>query len=212
MNRSERRAQKRLEKKSSRRKLPITIPAVVGMLESSAHLDERAREKRKEEAQHSGVNITRGEKMEWHGQSYEIVDLPSNSYSLGIMLSAQILAGQAAELAIKYVYQIEHPTAPPLEGHFLDDLYVKLSNGRRVRVEEDYAVRMRHHSSQPIPGWLTAEQAFRSGRNYPVLFRYATEEGQSSYEVQPIFLREVVCSVLASIGTNVRWGAGPPTS
>lgn len=150
--------------------------------------------------------------MEWHGQSYEIVDLPSNSYSLGIMIAAQILAGQAAELAIKYVYQIEYPTAPPLEGHFLDDLYVKLSNDRRVRVEKDYAIRMRHHSSQPIPGWRTAEQTFRSGRNYPVLFRYATEEGQSPYEVQPIFLREAVCSVLASVGTNVRWGAGPPTS
>ena len=210
MNRSERRAQKRLGKESTRRKLPITIPAVVGMLESSAHLDERAREKRKEEAQRSGV--TRSEKMEWHGQSYDVVDLPSDSLSLGITLSAQILAGQAAELAIKYVYQVEHPTAPPLEGHFLDDLFLKLSSDRRGKVEEDYGVRMRHHGSQPIPGWGTAQEVFRAGRKYPVLFRYATEEGQSPYEVQPIFLREAVCSVLASIGTNVSWEQVLPES
>ena len=180
------------------------------MLESSAHLDNLATERRRVEAKESGV--TRSEKMEWHGKSSDGVDLPSNSLSLGIELSAQILAGQAAELAIKYVFQVEYPEEPPIEGHFLDDLYLKLSNDRRFKVEEEYGVRVLNHSSQPIPGWGTAQEVFRSGRDYPVLFRYATEEGQSPYEVQPIFFREAVCSVLASIGTNVRWGAGPPTS
>ena len=204
MNRAERRRNKK-NRKAPGRKQPITIHAIVGILESSAHLDTVAAEKRRTEAAESG--ISKGT-IVWHGKEYEMVELP-DAYSIGITLSAQILAGQAAELALKYAYESEHPNANKGApgGHDLDVLFKQLSQDRKIKIEQDYAVRIRRHTSPPTEGWETVEEAFRSGRNYPVLFRYATEEGQEFHYMEPIFLREAICSVLASLGANVRWGA-----
>ena len=193
---------------AKRRKSPVTIPAIVGMLESSAHLDALAAEKRKDEEKQVGAPT--GRKVDWHGKSYELVELPHDAYSIGITLSAQIVAGQAAELALKYAFQVENPDKVAPQIHWLDDLYRRLSSNRKNQIEGDYSLRKSRHSSHPWPGWQTAEEVFRSGRDYPVLFRYATEEGQAPYEVQPVFLREAVCSVLASLGANVRWGPSLP--
>ena len=178
------------------------------MLESSALLDERANDKRREEAEKTGN--TRDAKMGWHGKSYQVIDLPIYSYSLGITLSAQILAGQAAELALKYAFEIDHSdrSAPPT--HELGDLYSRLSQERKLTIEDDYSRRKHRHDTPQICGWQSAQELFLSATHYPVLFRYATEEGQPPYEVHPIFLREAICSVLSTLGINVRWGSRQP--
>ena len=175
------------------------------MLESSAHLDTLGGQKRKAEAKQIGTATER--RVDWHGKSYEHIALPPNASSIGITLSAQIVAGQAAELALKYAIEFEDPdrSAPPT--HRLDDLYGKLSSDRKDAIEQDYSKRKSCHTL-PRQGWQPAGEVFGSARDYPVLFRYATEEGQASYEMQPVFLREAVCSVLASLGANVRWGSG----
>ena len=188
------------------RKTPLTIPYIVGMLESSAYLDTRGSERRQEEA--SAAGRASGQ-MKQHGKSHQVIELPSNSYSLGITLSAQVLAGQAAELALKYAYEGEHRDEPAPRTHRLDSLYLQLSDDVKRRIEEDYSIRKQRHGDSPWPGWETAEGVFRSSRDYPVRPRYATEEGQPDWQSQPVFLREAVCSVLASLGYNVHWGSGP---
>ena len=192
--------------RGARRKTPLTITYIVGMLESSAHLDTRGSERRRVEANDSGRAT--GKEIELHGKSYQVVELPSNSYSLGITLSAQILAGHAAEVALKYAYECEHRDKTAPQSHWLNDLYSVLPEGARKRIEDDYSIRKQRHRNSRWPGWETAEEVFRSARDYPVRSRYATEEGQPDWQSQPIFLREAVCSVLASLGHNVHWGSG----
>lgn len=185
------------------RKQPMTIETVVGMLDSSARLDEIAAKRRRIEAEEFGT-LT-GQRMEVRGESYETIDI-TGGYSIGITLSAQILAGQAAELALKYAYEFENPAKVAPGTHDLDDLYGRLSSDRKTEVETDYAARVEGHNSSPGDGWKTVEQVFRSGKDYPVAFRYATETGQAVPNAEPIFLREAVCSVLASMEVKVRWG------
>ena len=205
MNRAERRRNQKGKGKPPRRKQPITVEAIVGMLESSAHLDAMAAEQRRKEAGEFGRPT--GQLMDWKGESYEVVDV-TGGYSIGITLSAQILAGQAAELGLKYVYEAENPRVGAPRGHQLDALYEKLTKNTKARIEEDYTVRREQHDSSPGEGWKTVEAVFRSAKDYPVIFRYATEEGQAFPYMEPIFLREAVCSVMASLGINIRWGTG----
>ena len=198
------RSQENRSTKRPGRKRPTTIPAIAGMLESSAHLDQLAAKRRIIEAEKFGRPT--GQTMNWHGKDYEVADI-TGGYSLGITISAQILAGQAAELALKYAYESENLNVSAPARHELDFLYSKLSQDKKVKTEEVYKARVQQQEASPGEGWKTAEQAFQSGKDYPVLFRYLTEEGASGSSMEPIFLREAVCSVLASIGTNIRWGS-----
>ena len=191
------------ERKRPKRKLPITIDVVVGMLGSSARLDTAAAERRQIEAERFGT--TRGFQTDLHGNMREAIDI-SSGYSIGITQSAQVLAGLAAELALKYAYEADHPSAVAPRTHKLyDKLYRKLSAIRRQEVEADYAVRIQRHQSDPDEGWKTTCQVFRSANDYFEQWRYATEEGSVISYSQPIFLREAVCSVLKTLGANVTW-------
>ena len=186
------------------RKQPITIEAIVGMLESSARLDGVAAKKRKDEAGEFGRPAR--DQMNWRGRPRETIDV-TGGYSIGILISAQILAGQAAELALKYAYESENPRVSAPRGHELNASYERLSRDKKAQIEEDYALRVQRHENPPGKGWETTEQVFRSGKDYPVLFRYCTEEGHEPFYAEPVFLREAVCSVLASIGAKVNWSA-----
>ena len=192
---------RRKSKGPAGRKTPLTITYIVGMLDSSTHLDTRGRERRQDEA--STVGRASGKRVELHGKSYEVIELPSDSLSLGITLTAQVLAGQAAELALKYAYEREQLDEPAPTTHRLDYLFSLLSDTVKKRIEEDYSMRKQRHGEAIWPGWETAEEVFHSAKDYPVRPRYATEAGQPDWESQPIFLREAVCSGLASLGYNV---------
>ena len=112
-----------------KRKSRMTIEAVVGMLESSAQLDNSAVERRKIEA--SDFGKSRGFQRDWDGKSRELIDI-SGGYSLGIMQSAQVIVGLAAELILKYTYEFENPSVIAPQTHKLyDKLYSKLSAIRR---------------------------------------------------------------------------------
>ena len=193
-------------RKRTSRKSPLTISFIVGMLDGSAELDTRGNEQRKREAYTLGS--IGEESIEIQGTKYQVIKLPPNSWSLGVTLSAQILAGQAAELALKYAYEQENPSKTAPQIHRLDSLYFKLGEETRRNVEDDFATRKERHSNFIWPGWETAKEVFYSARDYPVWARYATEEQHQPREFQPILLREAVCSVLASMGYNVRWGVG----
>ena len=178
---------------TAKRKRPITVDVIVGMLESSAQLDSTAAERRKIEAADFGMS--RGFQRGLDGRTRQIVDI-SGGYSIGITQSAQVIAGLAAELALKYVYEIENPNAIASQTHKLyDKLYSKLSAKRRDNVEADYAVRIQRHQSGPDEGWKTAKQVFQSANDYFEKWRYATEEDAVITYSQAIFLREAICSV-----------------
>ena len=154
------------------------MDAILGMLYSSAFLDDHAIEKKGE------------------------------SYSFGITQSAQILAGQAAELALKLAFEKENPGKVAPTMHQLDCLFRLLKSDSRQYVEADYSRRIQQHKHSPIKGWQMVREVFHSRRDYPVLFRFLTEEGRPSFVVQPQFLREAVCSVLALLGQKVQWNSG----
>ena len=188
---------------TSKRKRPITVEVVVGMLESSAQLDSTAEERRKTEAADFGK--PRGFQRGPDGKRREVIDI-SGGYSIGMMQSAQVIAGLAAELALKYAYETENPTAVAPQTHKLyDKLYSKLSTNRRDSVEVDYAVRIQRHQFEPEQGWKTAEQVFQSANDYFERWRYATEEDTANTYSQPVFLREAICSVLKILGVNISW-------
>ena len=188
-------------RKRPARKAPVIESLVVGMLESSAHIDSLAAERQKIEAEEFG-------RREWqqdqHGERREVIDI-SGGYSIGMIQSAQVLAGLAAELALKYVYEIEYPDAVAPQTHKLyDDLYSKLPVKRRNKIEADYAVRIQQHKRLPDEGWKTSEQAFQSANNYFLDWRYVAEGNDIPY-AQPVFLREAICSVLKTLDINIRW-------
>lgn len=124
-------------------------------------------------------------------------------YYSGILQSALLLTALAAELALKLAFENENPNEIAPELHYLDDLYSRLTPNKKEYIEKEYSRRIGLRVSSTIPGWQTAEDVFRTGRALPVVLRFLTEEGQSPFEIHPNFLREAVCCVLGSVGTNV---------
>ncbi len=186
-------------RKRPTRKAPVIESLVVGMLESSDHIDSLAAERQKIEAAKSS-------RREWqqdqYGEMREFTVI-SGGYSIGMIQSAQVLAGLAAELALKYVYEIERPDAVAPQTHKLyDDLYSELPVKRRNEIEADYAVRIQQHKRLPDEGWKTAEQAFQSANNYFLDWRYMAEGNVIPY-AQPVFLKEAIRSVLKTLGINI---------
>lgn len=192
------------------RKDPNLLSVVIGMLESSAHLDEEAAKKRQVEATSHGRSA--GPIRMASGEVREMIRLPvSQTLSLGTTVSAQVLAGLAAELTLKYAYEADHPCkAAPGTHELYRRLYRKLSDDRKRVIEADYAERIRRKPQRPSAGWETAEKAFRSANNYFEYWRYIVEPGQENSYVEPIFLREATASVLKTLGCNIRWRSEEP--
>lgn len=128
----------------------------------------------------------------------------NDDFRPGALSSSFLLAAHAAELALKLAYEYENPQKTALSKHYLDKLYRELTTTRKLNIETEYTKRIGLHESTSIHGWQSAEEVFSTGRDFPVLLRYLTEEGQPPFGIHPNFLREAVCSVLGSIGTNVR--------
>ena len=189
------------------RKDPNHLSVVIGMLESSAHLDEEAAKKRKVEAASYGSSV--GPVRLPSGKVGEGIQIPvGRTLSLGTMVSAQVLAGLTAELALKYAYEADHPDkAAPGTHKLYSGLYCKLSNDRKRGIEVDYAERIRRHPQKPSDGWETAEQVFQSANNYFEYWRYIVELGKENSYAEPIYLREATASVLKTLGCNIRWRA-----
>ena len=189
------------------RKNPKLLSVVIGMLESSARLDEEAAKKRRVEAKSHGSFA--GPVRMASGKVGKMIRLPvGQTLSLGTTVSAQVLAGLAAELALKYAYEADYPRRVAPGTHKLySGLYSKLSDDRKRVIETDYIERVQRHSQKPSDGWETAERVFRSANNYFEYWRYIVEPGQENIHVEPIFLREATASVLKTLGCNIRWSS-----
>ena len=75
-----------------------------------------------------------------------------------------------------------------------------------MAIESDYSERIKGRNDNPPVGWSKAKQVFQASDNYFVDWRYVSEEGSDVPDAFPIWLREAVCSVLASLGTTITWG------
>ena len=185
------------------RKTAITPDLVVGLLESSAHLDEFAAARRKEDAARYGT-VKRRQAVPPDGTIREVTFL-ERAYSLGITQGAQVLAGLAAELALKYVWEDENSGQSAAGTHKLHNLFRSISRTRRDEMDADYKVRLQRHANKPPSGWQTLDDVFRTTNDYFESWRYVSEEGAHIPYVEPRFLREAVCSVLKTMGVNVNW-------
>ena len=185
------------------RKTAVTPDLIVGLLESSAHLDEWAVVRREEDAAQYGTTTERVPTPP--DGKVRTVKRMQRAYSLGITQGAQVLAGLAAELALKFVWEYEHPGQSASRTHKLHNLFRSISPQRKNEMEADYKVRLQRHTNMPASGWQTIEEVFRTTNDYFENWRYVSEEGVRIPWTEPRFLREAICSVLKTAGVNVTW-------
>ena len=140
--------------RATKRKQPITLGMIVGILESSALIDEKASEKQKQEAEAFGrvmepLNKEVRELLQLPERATpRVIDL-TGGYSIGMFQSAQVLAGLAAELALKLAYEHERPGVSAPDTHDLFSLYKRLTVERKAEIEADYLVRLDRDQSTP---------------------------------------------------------------
>ena len=186
---------------SKKRLIPSsTACVIVGMLESSALLDQKAAEMRRSESIHG---ISRG--VQTIGSfTAEVIALPL-SHSLGVTISAQVLAGQAAELGLKLLYE-EKTQRSAIRNHDLYDQWTKLPTNVRQMVQERYELRIKRHMPLNQPKWTRLSELLVSCRRYAIDWRYVTEDDPQRYlDTSPVLLREAVCSVMSVLGYNINW-------
>ena len=196
------------------RKQPITLAMIAGLLKSAAIINEHFNTRLKQEATEPDSVMrppTEEEKNALqlpNGVSALGVNLTegySGNYSIGMFQSVQVLVGLAAELALKFAYEQENANVRAPNKHDLFDLYHKLSNERRSKIETDYLVRLRRRETAPAATWQTAEGAFKAARNHFVNWRYASEGKPIGY-FQPVILIEAICSLCKTLGMNISLG------
>ena len=201
---------KRWKVASDGRMNPALLSVVAGILESSATLDEQAAKKREKEAKKFEIlgalsEIPDGIRELTNSKKKEAINIPiEKSLSLGTMASAQVLAGLAAELALKYAYEDDNPERCAQRIHNLSDLFGSLSSERKKQIEEDYRIRVQEHSHNPASGWETAENAFQSAKDHFVKWRYMPQKLDEFHLEQPVWLREATASILATLGQNIK--------
>ena len=181
----------------------LSAYVIVGMLESSAMLDEKASEMRKLESRHGqsqGVQTV-------SGVTAEVIALPL-SHSLGVTVSAQVLAGQATELSLKLLYEEKtHKLAS--QNHDLYSEWNRLPSNVKQQVQQNYEVRIKRHMPLNQPKWSQLSELLISCRRYSIDWRYITEDDpQRHMDSSPILLREGVCSMMGILGYNINWSGG----
>ena len=157
---------------ASKRRQPITLATIAGMLKSAAIINEHFNTRFKQEVTESGSVVrppTEEEKdaLQFHkGASALGVSLSerySGNYSIGMYQSAQVLVGLAAELALKFAYEQENPNISAPNSHDLFDLYHNLSRERKCGIEFDYSRRIPSASEYAAPKLANGRRSLQSG-------------------------------------------------
>ena len=197
--------------KTGKRKQPITLATIGGMLKSAAIINEHFNTRLEQESIVVGTILRtptgkEREALQLSDRASALgIDLTegySGNYSIGMYQSCQVLVGLAAELALKFAYEQDNPSMDPPGGHDLFVLYGKLSQDRKADIESDYSIRiLRRQDMQPV-NWQTAESVFKAVRNHFVDWRYMSERRVIPY-FQPVLLVEAACSVCKTLGMNI---------
>ena len=127
-------------------------------------------------------------------------DMVAIGEAFGIQISMTILTAQAAELAIKYAFEQEHPKKVAPRTHDLYELYRSLSMERRRIIENDYLLRVKRLSAPPPADRRTVERLFLEEAD-TLNWRYVAEHKESGEMITtfPIPFMEAAFSVLSTV-------------
>ena len=120
---------------------------------------------------------------------------PDEIQEMGKYQGRVVLMSLAAELALKFAWEAEHPGKTTGTNHDLQRWFQKLSCTLRKKVSGEYCKR----AFPPMDGWRTASQAFKNCKDSSVGWRYIVEEGQGTQDkMQATYLKHATLSVVAA--------------
>ena len=130
-----------------------------------------------------------------HG-AFDLSDAtPGEVEEMGRYQGRVVLVSLAAELALKFAYELEKPEKTATTNHDLKYWFKKLSGALRKSVENHYS----HLAAPPRDGWMTAAEAFEKCKNSSLEWRYIVEDGEGPQEImRATYLKYATLSVVAA--------------
>ena len=164
-----------------KRKVPETLDFVKGLLISADEIPKAL----------SGELEPRKVLAQEHAN---IADLnPKQLQELGMYQGRVVLVALAAELALKYVWEMENEDGAAA-GHDLLKCFDRLSDDNRYSIRSRYKRRV----TDPLgKEWETVDQVFKTCRGAFEGWRYIVEEGSyPDYIMRATYLKEATLSVI----------------
>ena len=126
-------------------------------------------------------------------------DASAYKTSFGYSLVMTIIAAQAAELAMKFAFEQEHPSEVAPRTHDLYDLFLGLSTERRESVKEEYRANVKSHGNLVPTDRRDVESLFLEEAD-ALNWRYQAEGKESQIsQSYPLLLLEATLCVLSTI-------------
>ncbi len=118
---------------------------------------------------------------------------PAQIQELGKYQGRVVLAALAAELALKFAWEMENRSAAP-KGHKLLKCFRRLSGNLKEEIEKEYGRRI---TDLPEKEWETVDQIFEICSEAFENWRYLVEEGRyPNYIMRATYLIEATRSVI----------------
>ena len=120
---------------------------------------------------------------------------PGEVEEMGRYQGRVVLVSLAAELALKFAYELENPEKAATTNHDLKYWFKKLSGTLRKSVESYYS----HLATPPKSGWMTAAEAFEKCKHSSLEWRYIVEEWEGPQDImRATYLKYATLSVVAA--------------
>ena len=175
------------KKNVAKKKIQQTPDFVMGLLESADLIGESLPHSPRWLAQ----GISRGKQ--------KVANLDSHQrQKLGKYQGRVVLAGLAAELALKWLWERDNQPSSSKCGHNLLMLFNELSEDLKCKIRAAYVLL----ACPCEPGWESADKVFKICQNSFVDWRYVVEEGGfKDYVMHATYLNHATLSVLQVGGT-----------
>ena len=138
--------------------------------------------------------------------NYDIANAtPGEVQEMGKYQGRVVLISLAAELALKFAWEAEHPGKTTSSNHDLHFWFQLLTCTLRKKVESEYCER----ATPCEDGWKTAAQAFEKCKDSSLEWRYIVEEGKGPQDkMRATYLKHAALSVVAAArGTSSGTGS-----
>ena len=119
---------------------------------------------------------------------------PDERRRFGMYQGRVVLVALAAELALKFAWEGEHPSCvAPSDTHNLDKLFQSLKPARRKRISNQYLTL----ADPPKVGWETAQEVFKKCKDAYKRWEYIVEEDSfPNYIMQAAYLIHATRAVI----------------
>ena len=167
----------------AKRKVPETLNFVEGLLRSADEIPNAL----------SGELEPRKVLAQEHTKIAKLE--PEQIQDLGKYQGRVVLVALAAELALKFAWEKEHPGKGPAPGrHDLVKCFAQLSDTLKEKIRSEYRGRVTNPSGKE---WETPDRVFRTCRKAFEGWRYIVEEGNyPNYIMRATYLKEATLSVI----------------